>query len=323
MECRLSVIIPVYNAEKYLRQCLDSVLSQDYDSYEVLLVDDGSTDASGAICDEYAERDERVTVLHQDNMGHTAARQNGFRASEGGYIIMIDSDDWIERGMFRCMMEKALADDADIVQCNFRAVKNGREIEQPLIFREGLYDREVLEREIYPRMIYAGGYYRFGIAPNMWNKIWKRQLVEKYLFRIDRRIRSGEDGLLTFSCFYEAQRVWILNTVFYDYRSREDSMCRLTKSRMEENHILFAFYKEWLYHDCVLAAQIEHYAVYQTLQAADERLGTMRMSQFKRQYAFLREDCLERRGIRKVRIRDVSGKRNKLILLRLKLWMKE
>ena len=321
MNNKLSVIIPVYNVEEYLKQCLDSILAQEYDSYEVILVDDGSTDHSGAICDEYANGDDRVSVIHQKNMGHTAARQNGFLASTGDYILMIDSDDWIDEGMFRCMMDKAISDNADIVQCSYRAVKEGTAINEVPVFREGLYEKRGLEEAIYPKMIYAGGYYSFGIAPNMWNKLWKRRLVEKYLLRIDGRIKSGEDGLFTFSGFLEAEKVWILNTCFYNYRSREASMCRITDDRrLEQNHKLFDYYEKWFYDHEILRKQIEHYVVYQTLQAIEELLKTYRMKDIRKKYGFLWEECMERQSIKDIKLSEVTGKKNKLLLLRLKLW---
>lgn len=321
MDIKLSVIIPVYNVEEYLRQCLDSVLAQTYDFFEVILIDDGSTDRSGAICDEYAGRDSRVRVIHQENNGHTAARQNGFRASTGDYILMVDSDDWVDEGMFGCMMEKALADDADIVQCNYRSVKDGKGNDQTPIFPEGLYGKARLEQEIYPQMIYAGGYYRFGIAPNMWNKLWKRSLVEKNLFLIDQRIKSGEDGLFTFTSFRDAQKVRIINTCFYNYRSRADSMRRITDDkRLDQNHILFEYYDKWFYNNGVFRKQIEHFVVYQTLLAVEELLKTKKFKEIRQRYSFLWQECLERQSIRNIRLSEIAGKRNKLMLLGLKIW---
>ena len=320
MDIKLSVIIPVYNVEEYLRQCLDSVLAQSYDSFEVILVNDGSTDHSGAICDEYADRDSRVRVIHQENSGHTSARQHGFRASAGDYILMIDSDDWIDEGMFGCMMEKALADDADIVQCNYRSVKDGKGNDQAPIFPEGLYGKSRLEQEVYPKMIYAGGYYLFGIAPNMWNKIWKRSLVEKNLFSIDQRIRSGEDGLFTFTCFCDAQKVWIINTCFYNYRSRAVSMRRITDDkRLDQNHILFEYYDKWFYNNVVFRKQIEHFVIYQTLMAVEELLKTNKFREIRKRYGFLWQECLERQSIRNIKLSEIAGKRNKLMLLGLKI----
>lgn len=316
----LSIIVPVYNVEEYLKQCVDSILRQNYEPMELILVDDGSTDQSGNICDEYARCDSRVKVIHQGNQGHTASRQNGFHRSCGEYVIFIDSDDWIDEGMFLLMMEKVVKENVDIVQCNYRSVKNGIARDEVPIFKEGLYDKKALEMEIYPRMIYAGGYYRFGIAPNMWNKIFKRALVEKYLLSIDKKVKSGEDGLLTFSCFLEAERVYIFNSCFYNYRSREVSMCRITDDkRLAENHLLFQCYQRNFMQYSFLQDQIRHYVVYQTLQAVAELLETRSLWKIKKEYTFLISDSIERDSIKKIKLSEIHGKKNKLILIGLKI----
>lgn len=317
---KLSVIIPVYNVKEYLEKCVDSILSQNYDLFEVILVDDGSTDGSGYICDQYASKDCRIKVIHQKNQGHTAARQSGFAASSGEYLLFIDSDDWIDRKMFHSMMTRAMETDADIVQCSYRSVKDGRGRDEVPIYETGVYGYERLKAEIYPKMIYAGGFYRFGIAPNMWNKIFKRHLIEDNLPRIDRRIRSGEDGLLTFSCFLQARTVCIVPGCYYNYRSREVSMCRITDdSRLDQNHILFEYYKKWFYENPILKEQIEHYVVYQTLQAVTGLLRKRTIRRIKKEHSFLKENSLERTSIQNVPISDVAGKKNKLILAGLKI----
>ena len=111
----ISVIIPVYNVEEYLRECIDSVLCQTYGNFEIILVDDGSTDSSGEICDEYVEKDERVTVIHQKNGGLSAARNAGFAEANGDYVYFLDSDDYISENAFETLLETAQRDSSDIV----------------------------------------------------------------------------------------------------------------------------------------------------------------------------------------------------------------
>ena len=320
MDNKLSVIIPVYNVEEYLEQCVESVLKQDYESFELILVDDGSTDESGSICDQYERIDKRVKVIHQCNQGHTIARQNGFMASDGDFIIFIDSDDWVEDGMFALMMYKAIKEEADIIQCGFKAVRGDRITDAISPYNPGIYDKKRLKEIIYPTMIYNKAEQCFGVAPNMWNKIFKRALVENYIYRIDPRIRSGEDGLLTFACFMDAQRIYNLRECFYCYRSREVSMCRITDDkRLDENHILFQYYQEWFMSKEILVESIKHYVVNQTLQAVSALMEKRSIRQIKREYSYLKKDSLERISIRDVRLSDVSGKKNKMILAGLKL----
>lgn len=111
----ISVIIPVYNVEEYLRECVDSVLCQTYGNFEIILVDDGSTDSSGEICDEYLEKDERVTVIHQKNGGLSAARNTGLSEANGDYLYFLDSDDYISENAFETLLETAQRDNSDIV----------------------------------------------------------------------------------------------------------------------------------------------------------------------------------------------------------------
>lgn len=320
MDNKLSVIIPVYNVEEYLEQCVESVLKQNYSSFEVILVDDGSTDQSGSICDRYAAADNRIRVMHQPNQGHTIARQNGFKVSDGNYVIFIDSDDWIDDGMFEAMMNKAVAEDADIVQCGFRAVRNEMSVVAEIPNEEGLYSKEHLQEKIYPTMIWNKKKHCFGIAPNMWNKIFRRTLIEKYIYQIDSRIRSGEDGLLTYSCFLNAQRFYNLHSCFYNYRSREKSMCRITDDRrLDENHLLFQYYQKWFMPEEVLHKSIDYYVVSQTIMAVKELMKKKSIFQIKKEHPYLRQDSIEWHSIQNLKLRDIKGKKNKLILLGLKL----
>ena len=116
---KVSVIVPVYNADKYLHQCVDSILAQTFTNIEVLLIDDGSLDDSGKICDDYAQKDSRVRVLHKENGGVAAARQTGLDASTGDYIIQFDSDDYVESNIIELLVKKVMEEEADIVICDY------------------------------------------------------------------------------------------------------------------------------------------------------------------------------------------------------------
>ncbi len=116
---KISVIIPVYNADKTIKKCLDSFIAQSLKEWELVLVDDGSSDSSGQICDEYAEKDSRFIVIHQDNAGVSAARQAGLNATTGEYVIHADPDDWVEPSMLEELYNKACEDNADMVICDF------------------------------------------------------------------------------------------------------------------------------------------------------------------------------------------------------------
>lgn len=120
----VSIIVPVYNTEKYIRRCLNSIIGQTYQDLEIILVDDGSTDSSGRICDEYAANDTRIKVIHQQNMGLSHSRLKAISMARGNYIQFVDSDDWIEPDMVSKLLDKALADRSDIVWCNLMIHKH-------------------------------------------------------------------------------------------------------------------------------------------------------------------------------------------------------
>ena len=116
---KISIIVPVYNAELYLQRCLDSILSQSFTDFEAILVDDGSSDKSGGICDEYAQRDSRIRVFHKENGGVASARQMGMDEAKGEYVIHTDPDDWVEPKMIEMLYNEAKAKEADVVICDF------------------------------------------------------------------------------------------------------------------------------------------------------------------------------------------------------------
>ena len=114
---KISVIVPVYNTEEYLHRCIDSILGQTYPNLEILLINDGSTDNSGKICEDYARKDTRIKVIHQENKGQSAARNVGLNAATGEYVNFIDSDDWIDPPMYETMMGVMLANNQEVVEC--------------------------------------------------------------------------------------------------------------------------------------------------------------------------------------------------------------
>ena len=138
---QISVVVPVYKVEPYLRKCLDSIVNQTYRDLEIILIDDGSPDNCGRICDEYAERDARIRVVHQENSGLSAARNAGLKLVSGSYIGFVDSDDWIEPDMYSYLLGNALEYQADIAVCSRTEQHMDR-----TVFR-GFPGLEVLERE--------------------------------------------------------------------------------------------------------------------------------------------------------------------------------
>ncbi len=210
-----SIIIPVYNAERYLKQCLSSIQKQTFADFEVVLVDDGSKDNSLQICNSFAEVDSRFKVYHQGNEGVVSARKKGFDESSGEYISCIDSDDWVDV----CCYEKvkAIIDSflPDIV-CFGIVYENNKE-SKPVPMKEhcGFYDKEKIRREIYPSLIQTKDASYF--SPNMASKIFRRNVFEKNIYT-NKKTRIGEDGACTLCCVYSSDSIFIMKECFYHYR---------------------------------------------------------------------------------------------------------
>lgn len=220
----LSVIVPAYNVEKYIDACVKSILQQSYKDFELLLVDDGSGDATGDICDQYAEQDARIQVIHKENGGLVSARKAGVMKAIGQYVTYVDGDDWIGNNMFEEMCEKACETGADIIIADYVAVGRTKENLTQNI-SEGFYDKKNLQKNIYPEMLSKGEYFSFGFQPSLCGRLFRRKILVPHQMKVDNVIRLGEDAACSYACFLEADAIYYLkNHFFYYYRMRETSI---------------------------------------------------------------------------------------------------
>lgn len=209
MNQTISVIVPVFNVAGYLPQCVDSILSQDYGNLEVILIDDGSTDGSGEICDRYAALDSRVRVIHQKNGGAAAAKNAGLRLATGEYLAFADSDDYLEPGAYGFLMKVLLENGADAVQGSFREVYRNRAEEQR-ISEETLEGYDYLLR--FPK--------DFSCAL-LWNKLYRRALFDGVFFEEGHKI---DDEYFTYQGFLQPRKVVRADRIVYNYRKRASSV---------------------------------------------------------------------------------------------------
>ena len=203
---KVSVIVPVYNVEKYIRRCLDSIISQTFFDFECILIDDCTPDNSGKICDEYSEKDSRFIVIHKlQNEGLPQARKTGFEHSRGEYIQFIDSDDWIEQNMIEKLYTSALEADADITVCDYY---NNNEYGYS-------YYLQTIDTE--------NNFNNFGFINccTVWNNIFKRNIIEKITFP-----KSGkyEDRVLTQQAYFYAKKIIKIPYPLYHYFCNHESM---------------------------------------------------------------------------------------------------
>lgn len=211
----ISVIIPVYNAEKYLPTCLESVLNQTYSDLELILVNDGSKDGSGAVCDAFAARDPRVKVIHQKNGGVSAARNSGLEFASGQYVAFIDADDDIKPGYLERLHEKIVGQEADIVCCDYVELLNGQEVH--LNLPKVLESRKITDsRELFRDSV--GNKEAYGTC--VWGKLIRMELAKKCSFR---PLKFGEDQVYMFDLFSLSPVVYLDPYKGYYYVRNEDS----------------------------------------------------------------------------------------------------
>lgn len=209
MNKTISVIVPIYNVAAYLPQCLESILNQDYEDLQVLLVDDGSTDDSGAICDRFAARDSRIQVIHQKNGGAASAKNAGLRVATGKYLSFVDSDDYLEPDVYGFLVKTLEEAQADAVQGAFQEVYRSRREVRPLK-TETLEGYDYLLR--FPK--------DFSCAL-LWNKLYRRELFDGVFFEEGHKI---DDEYFTYQGFLQPRRVVCTERVIYNYRKRASSV---------------------------------------------------------------------------------------------------
>ncbi len=218
----ISVIVPVYNKEKYLRQCVESILAQTYVNWELLLIDDGSADGSGAICDAYAAAQERIRVFHQANGGPTAAAAAGIRSARGDYYMFVDSDDYISAETLDEMAACLTGRTGEIVCCNHVLEKRRETLPAVMPLAPGVYEGELLEREVKAKLL--------GREERLIPMSRCMKLCEKSVFAgneqyYDTRLRMGDDFNLIYPALLSARRLVVMERAFfYHYRYVEDSI---------------------------------------------------------------------------------------------------
>lgn len=238
---RLSIVVPVYNIEPYLEQCVNSLINQDFCDYEIILVDDGSKDRCPQICDGFAKKSDRIRVVHKMNSGLVSARRAGVEVAEGQYIGYVDGDDWVEPN-FCSTVNRYIEEYApDLINFNFYNNANGKDYEEKPSKFWGLYNKKELKEKVYCKMLCdrEEPFFTFGIMPNVWNKVFKADLLKANLCTDD-SITFGEDVASSYFCILDADTVYFANDFLYHYRRNLSSMTKAYNRRMPENckHLL-------------------------------------------------------------------------------------
>jgi glycosyltransferase involved in cell wall biosynthesis len=309
----ISLIVPVYQAESGLRQCVDSVLKQDFTKFEIILIDDGSTDSSPEICDQYASKDKRVKVIHQKNAGQTKARLAGLKQARGEYVWFVDSDDWLVPGALGEVVASARLNRADIVTFDVFFNYDERKTNVHQSLPGGLFDEERLQNEIYPKMIYSGKFFYFGVFAAMWNKVMKREIALECMKDIDPRVRIGEDGLTTFAAFLQAKRVFVMpKRYFYNYRDNNPSLTRsYVKDQLSSALLLIRSLRNINRQNKVydLSSQIDYYCMYNMWSICVEEFYYRHKKAFFARVRYINDVMIARETLGSVRKVSYSGLR--------------
>lgn len=212
----ISILVPVYNVEQYLPRCIESVLSQDFQDWEMILVDDGSSDKSPQICDEFAEKDSRIKVIHKQNGGQVEARQAGLDAAKGEYLMFLDSDDWLMPHAITTLYNYAELGDYDIVRgCNRRVYDDG----SFTIERGRFYKGEVTGSEQYLEKVITADFEAY-----LWGALYRMELFSKEVFDPILCILIGEDWLTNIAIGKNVNKILCVEDVVYNYYINSNSM---------------------------------------------------------------------------------------------------
>lgn len=267
---QFSIVVPVYNIEPFLPQCIDSVLGQTFSYFELILVDDGSTDKSGEICDNYKNTDNRVVVIHKKNGGLVSARESGVLAAKGNYVGYVDGDDWVNEKWLEVVNNVIQNESPDIIEYNVYKSTDGKN--EPILTSDfrGKYSKKQIKDEIIPKMMYNSDkrFYTFGVLPAVWSKVFKREILIQNLCQA-KEITFGEDVACIYNCILECNSFYGINDYLYYYRQNSQSMTKAyDKKRFERLKVLFEYLeKTFLNKAKVIENQYTNYKMFCLLYA--------------------------------------------------------
>ena len=221
---KVSVIVPVYNVEKYVAQCLVSIVGQTYRNLEIIIVDDGSTDNSLQICEGFADKDSRITVIQQLNSGVSVARNTGIDAATGEFLTFVDSDDWLEKRMYEKMIHEINTNPGlDMVMCDSTLIAKDSNTKSTDFIRQGYYSKTQIISEIYPVLLVTEDFGKIPVV-SVWNCLMKRSILMEQHIRFEAQLRYSEDYLFMAEFMIHTNSFYYLKgDHLYNYRQYEES----------------------------------------------------------------------------------------------------
>ena len=239
-EITIGIVVPVYNVKKYLSICLDSIVSQTYRHWELVIIDDGSSDGSSAICDQYAEMDKRIKVFHVKNGGLVSAWKNGTKLLPDyiDYLVYIDPDDWISERYLEVLSERRRKNDADIVVTDICKINENKEKEYVTSnVKTGYYDKEQIENKIYPYFFSSSQFQKHLLSCSRCGKLIKRSLIMENYRYVDNAVTYEEDLNIMIPAYLDASGIEIIKEkdCLYYYRTNMESMTKSYNNRMKQS----------------------------------------------------------------------------------------
>lgn len=262
METLISVIVPVYNTEQYLMQCIESILNQDLKEIELILIDDGSTDRSGKLCDAYAERDNRIKVFHQKHKGPIAARRRGLMECRSNYVTFVDADDFIAPVSYS-MAVPSIKNHIDVIIFGItRYYDINNQKSEKTQYQEGIYQRDEIEENIWKNMIWDIEKQKFGIDPALWNKVMKKDLIMSCYQNLKYNdFHYGEDVAVIYPLIRLAHTLEIKSESYYYHRVRLKTVpgYYLDPKYFDKLYLLYQCLMNQLGNENMFVEQIEHF----------------------------------------------------------------
>jgi glycosyltransferase involved in cell wall biosynthesis len=237
MQPKISVIVPIYNVAPFLPVCIESILGQAYSDFELILVNDGSLDASHDICAGYQAKDQRVVVINKSNRGLLSARKAGLAVAKGEYIAFVDGDDWTDVDFLASMVRIATLQKVDLVIGGHIRSFEGRNEKIGPFHLPGIYEGAELDNVI-RTMLNTRTFFQHGVSTYVWNKLFKSDLLRPVLNGVPNEITMGEDAAITYSFLSKCRKVGITHAANYFYRQRVNSMVKAIQSKeLEREHL--------------------------------------------------------------------------------------
>ncbi|MGH4052351.1 MAG: glycosyltransferase family 2 protein [Clostridium sp.] len=318
----ISIIVPVYNGEKYINKCIEMIINQTFKDFELIIIDDGSTDKSADMCNEYARKDTRIKVISKKNQGTWAARNRGIDESIGKYIIFFDCDDWYEDDLLKEMYETIKGKDVDLVisgQTNVTVDESGETLKRVKVLNAEHHfntKNEILDNYILLR--------KEEIGDTLWNKIYKSEIIKKYDLKFE-NYKRGEDTLFNVNYYQNIDKCTVIGKAFYSYRIENSNPVWMKYNEnylnivSMENDAIISKLKEWgKYNKDAKEYQATHF-IYRIIEYFYGVVASTKSNlSFKNKYIKVSELISSKEVQINLKVSNVNGKFNKLIIKLMK-----